>query len=123
MKLLLFIAKPLIKTQLYDGIEPSTNHILTKKLVNALFSKRWESFKLDGEQYLKVYVDGKHYRAVVQENKENVFTLIYFRSKDDPASENISKYQNYSSEKIKSNHEKVNKALNAGEYIVLEREK
>ena len=40
MKLLLFIAKPLIKTQLYDGIEPSTKHILTKKLVNALFSKR-----------------------------------------------------------------------------------
>ena len=65
MKLLLFIAKPLIKTQLYDGIEPSTKHILTKKLVNALFSKRWESFKLGGEQYLKVYVDGKHYRAVV----------------------------------------------------------
>ena len=40
MKLKLIISKFSIKEQLYDGVKPTKNHILTKKLVNALFSKR-----------------------------------------------------------------------------------
>ena len=46
------------------------------------------------KKYLKLYIDNKHYRAVVQELEPNTFSLIYFRSKDDPASKNISNYQN-----------------------------
>ncbi len=78
---------------------------------------------LDGIQYYKIYVDKTQYRAVVQEHKENNFLLVYFRTKDDPASENISNYQNYSSEKLRSNKIKVNKALKNNEYIVLNFEK
>ena len=123
MEINLIIAKPLIKTQVYNGLKPTAKHILTKKLVNALFSKRWEPFMLDGIQYYKIYVDKTQYHAVIQEHKENNFLLVYFRTKDDPASENISNYQNYSSEKLRSNKIKVNKALKNNEYIVLNFEK
>lgn len=44
MKLSLLISKFSIKKQLYDGIEPSEKHILTKKLVNALFSKKMGTY-------------------------------------------------------------------------------
>ena len=57
MKLSLLISKFSIKKQLYDGIEPSAKHILTKKLVNALFSKRWEPVTIGNEQYFKLYID------------------------------------------------------------------
>ncbi len=40
MEINLIIAKPLIKTQVYNGLKPTAKHILTKKLVNALFSKK-----------------------------------------------------------------------------------
>ena len=119
MTILLLISDYSIKNQIYDGIKPSINHVLTKKLANALFSRNWEVINSRGQQYLKIYVENKHYRAVVQEHKENVFSLIYFRSKDDPASENISNYQNKSIQKIRSNRDKVTENLEKGKYIIL----
>ena len=125
MKLSLLISKFSIKKQLYDGIEPSTKHILTKKLVNALFSKRWEPIIIGNEQYFKLYIDGTKYRAVVQkaEFQENLFVLIFFRSKDDPASENISNYQNYSSQVIQANHNKIADSIEKQQYTILNFEK
>ena len=73
MTIFLLISDYSIKNQIYNGAKPSINHILTKKLANALFSRNWEVINSKGQQYLKIYVDNKHYRAVVQENKENVF--------------------------------------------------
>ena len=46
-----------VKNQLYNGIIPNANHILTKKLANAIFSQRWEPFKLSGEQFYKIYIE------------------------------------------------------------------
>lgn len=40
MTLTLIITKFSIKNQLYDGIAPTAKHILTKKLINALFLKK-----------------------------------------------------------------------------------
>lgn len=119
MTILLLISDYSIKNQIYDGTKPSINHALTKKLANALFSRNWEVINSKGQQYLKVYVENKHYRAVVQENKENIFSLIYFRSKDDPASENISNYQNKCIQKIRSNRDKVTENLEKGKYTIL----
>ena len=125
MKLSLLISKFSIKKQLYDGIEPSEKHILTKKLVNALFSKRWEPIIIGNEQYFKLYIDGTKYRAVVQEAEfqENLFVLIYFRSKNDLASENISNYQNYSSQVIQANHNKIADCIEKQQYTILNFEK
>ena len=117
----IIIAKPLLKTQLYNGIKPSEKHILTKKLANALFSKRWEVIPLDGTLYYKVYVDDTKYRAVVEDvsDDSSLFLLIFFRSKDDPASENISKYQNYSSQVLRANKKKSIEAINQGKIMRL----
>ena len=96
-----------VKNQLYNGIVPNANHTITKKLANAIFSHRWEPFKLSGEQFYKVYIEGKHYRAVIQQMNDSDYVLIYFRSKDDINSKNISSYQNTSANKIRSNQIKV----------------
>ena len=123
MTLTLIITKFSIKNQLYNGVIPTAKHILTKKLINALFSRNWEIINSKGEQYLKLYIDNKHYRAVVQELEPNTFSLIYFRSKDDPASKNISNYQNKSIQKIRSNRDKVTEFIKKKQYIKLTAEK
>ena len=40
MKLTLIISDFSVKNQIYNGFKPFAKHTLTKKLVNALFSKR-----------------------------------------------------------------------------------
>ena len=125
MKLKLVISKFSIKEQLYNGIKPTKNHILTKKLVNALFSKRWIIVPLDGKQLYKIYIENKHYRTVVYKNPnvEDSYTLIYFRSKDDPASENIADYQNYSKQVLRTNEKKITECIKNKQFTILEFEK
>lgn len=108
-----------IKNQLYDGVAPNNNHVLTKKLANAVFSQRWEPFKLGGEQFYKIYIENKHYRAVVQQMNSTEYVLIYFRSKDDINSKNISKYENASANKIRANQIKVFECIKNQQIIVL----
>ena len=55
----------------------------------------------------KAYIDGKHYRLVVQEIQEDSFLLVFFRTKNERHSKNISKYKNESFDKIMSNYDKV----------------
>ena len=125
MKLTLIISDFSIKNQIYNGFKPSAKHSLTKKLANALFSKRWIVIPLEGKQFYKIYIENKHYRAVVHEldPMNQIFLLVYFRSKDDPASENISNYQNESSERILYNHLKAVECLKANRIHILEFEK
>ena len=125
MKLKLIISKFSIKEQLYNGVKPSAKHSLTKKLVNALFSKRWIIVPLDGKQLYKIYIENKHYRAVVYKNPnvEDSYILLYFRSKDDPASENIAGYQNYSMQVLRANENKIAECIKNKQFIILEFEK
>ena len=125
MKLTLIISDFSVKNQIYNGFKPFAKHTLTKKLVNALFSKRWIVIPLDGKQFYKIYIENKHYRAVVHELDpiNQIFLLVYFRSKDDPASENISNYQNESSERILYNYSKAVECLKSNQVHILEFEK
>lgn len=125
MKLTLIISDFSIKNQIYNGFKPSAKHSLTKKLANALFSKRWVVIPLGGKQFYKIYIENKHYRAVVHEldATNQVFLLVYFRSKDDPASENISNYQTESSEQILYNYSKAVECLKVNQVHILDFEK
>ncbi len=125
MKLTLIISDFSVKNQIYNGVKPSAKHSLTKKLVNALFSKRWIIIPLGGKQFYKIYIENKHYRAVVYKipNVEDSYILLYFRSKNDPASENIAGYQNYSMQVLRANENKIAECIKNKQFIILEFEK
>ena len=115
----LYITDYSIKNQAFDGIEPKNNNKFIIKIKNCLLSRNLIPLKnKEIKNAYKAYIDGKHYRLVVQEFKPNKFNLIYFRSKNERHSKNISKYKNESQDKILTNYYKVIKFLNENKYVV-----
>ena len=104
----LIISDYSIKKQAFNKNQPKVDDTLIIKIKNCLASRNFIPLPLKNIKNLyKAYIDGKHYRLVVQEIQENSFLLIFFRTKNERYSKNISKHKNDSFNKIMSNYDKV----------------
>ena len=104
----LIISDYSIKKQAFNKNQPKADDTLIIKIKNCLASRNFISLPIKNIKNLyKAYIDGKHYRLVVQEIQENSFLLIFFRTKNERHSKNISKHKNDSFDKIISNYDKV----------------
>jgi len=99
----LVITDYIIKNQVFNGFRPSVKDPLIKSLVSKIRAKDWITLNFKNHQLQKLYVKGTQYRAVIQILRENVYLLVYFRSKGDRYSKNISPSNSESTEKILSN--------------------
>ena len=111
MTITLTITNCLLKTQVFNKVKPKIDNPLLLKLINALFSKRWEEISINGIPFKKLYLGGTKYRAVVKELEDNHYLLVFYRFKNNDKSKNISKYDNESSQKIYKNFLKVNEQI------------
>ena len=112
MTINLVIADCLLKTQIFNKIRPNKSDPNLKRLINALFSKRWEEVMIKGIPFKKLYLGGTKYRAVVHARSEDCYLLVFYRFKNNDKSKNISKYDNESSQEIYKNFLKVIDSIN-----------
>lgn len=103
----LYITDYSIKEQAFNGIIPKEADKNIKKIKNCLKTHNLIPLNLGIKNLYKGYIDGKHYRLIVHEFAANRFILVYFRSKNNRYSKNISNYENESSIKALSNYDKV----------------
>lgn len=110
----------IVKNQVFNGIKPKVKDPLIKSLVNKIKTKDWIVLNFKNYQVQKLYVKGTQYRAVIQTLYPDVYLLVYFRSKGDRYSKNISSDNDKAAEKIVSNLEKANEHLKQGKAINLQ---